>query len=488
MTGSKTYDIIIIGGGISGSLACLNLLKENRTFKIAVLEQKTEFPQKIGESSSDITTLLLQGLGIDDLLEQQTQKAGLRFIFSDHNNEAEFASPVIKGTHIGYHLNRKTFDEDLLQEVRRKGVDVYRPIELKALKCETFKNKVVFHQQETECVLESKWLIDASGSARILVKALKWKDIPIDLHTGAIMTHFHNIPKNETWDFPESDYWIKKGACNRDYSTVHFMRKNSWWWFIRINANLVSIGLVYDKNKIKIEDPETYFDLHLEQDPQLSKVTLGAERGNIKYIKSLAYVPEQLYQKGQLIIGDSCAFIDPFLSPGIELICQQSAAIAKLLTNDYHHGSFNQKDWDKYNKRFIESYMSRVKIYKNSYQFMDNFDVFSSWLKLGNLAYLGLYIFPAIKVKSRLIRPFNLNKLEHLGLDFMIWRLQKAYKRRSQHKNSISKKAYRITFSGVQTPATIKFYLIPFVFFGKWIWSYIRLELATLFLALKKSK
>ena len=143
----EIFDLIIIGGGTSATFLCLSILKIDPEFKILIIEKSETFPQKIGESVVDMTALFIESLGIQHLLEKHVQKTGVRFLFNETNSSdpskiAEFASPTFPGLIKGYHLNRSVFDEQMLDEVKGKGVVVFRPATIVAANFIDFNNEL----------------------------------------------------------------------------------------------------------------------------------------------------------------------------------------------------------------------------------------------------------------------------------------------------------------------------------------------------------
>ena len=111
----KQYDIIIIGASFTGPLMALSLINKNPTLKICLVDKDKVKDKKVGESTSDITAIYLNRLGIDEALSDQVKKTGLRFLFKNNN---EFSSPTQKSIANGYHLNRKSFDKKMIDKIK----------------------------------------------------------------------------------------------------------------------------------------------------------------------------------------------------------------------------------------------------------------------------------------------------------------------------------------------------------------------------------
>lgn len=484
------FELVIIGGGISASFLCLDILRKDPSFKILIIENSIEFPQKIGESVVDMTALILEEKGIGHLLSSQTKKSGIRFLFNerlskDRSDIAEFASPTFPGRIKAYHLDRKRLDQDLLEEVEKRGVTVFRPAEIVFFERRNELNKMHVSFLENEFYITSPWTVDASGRARVLSKLLNWKDLSIDLKTGSIMAHFKHIQPNEKWDTPENKYWDNNAIALRKYSTTHLMRPNSWWWIIRLDDITTSIGVMFDKQKIQFDSAEAYFMQLIEEDPELSRMTNGAEMISIRHIEQVPYVSEKLVEQGVALIGDSGAFLDPLFSPGLELIGQQSLWLSDLLVQEKVKGRFNQRGWEKYASTFHKAYETRLLMYRYAYGIMGSYDLFTAWTKLGNFVYLSRIVYPSVVFKAKLKMPLRFSFMERFGVNVIGPRLNRIYEKRKKQGRISVTKTNHLEYSGVRVPKDKRFVIIPFILLFKAVRGYLSLELSELFSSLQ---
>jgi len=475
------YDLIIIGGGASASFLVLQVLKKNPAFRVAILEKEESFPPKLGESIVDQTALFLKSLALEHVLEKHALKTGVRFLFNESNSKdiheiAEFASPTLPGYIKAYHLNRPVFDEDLLQTCIERGAIVYRPVQIIKTKFEPFYNELEIEVDGNQSTIHAKWCVDATGRARYFHNELGWKDLKINLNTGALMAHFTHVSLPSEWDTPRNAYWETQSIGSRAYSTTHLMRKNAWWWIIKLDEDTTSIGMVFDKNMIQFEDATAYFEDQFTTDAQLKALTKNASHGPVRHVEQIAYVSEKLFTKGQAVIGDSGAFIDPLISPGLELIGQQSIWLTELLTADLGLNGYNEKAWKKYEKTFLKAYRSRLLIYENAYGLMDSYDLFSAWLRQGNFVYFGFIVYPTVLFKSRLKHPLQFNFIERNALLYFARRFKKIHQRRAAQQRISSTSKNTIAYSGVRVPKSPRLLLMPFSLFFSAIFAYFRVE------------
>jgi flavin-dependent dehydrogenase len=477
----NNVDIIILGGGFSASILAIQLLRKQPDLKLLILEKDAEFKQKVGESTSDITALFLRRFDIDNIMGSHVQKTGLRFLFNEKKSEkvadqTEFSSPTYDGPNNGFQINRKKFDEQLLEKAISLGAEVFRPVEVLNLRHEDFNNEISFKHRNEQMEFKSKWLVDATGRARMMHKKLYWKDVDIPLHTGAVYAHFNNVQPKENWKIAPNQYWEENAVGDSSLSTIHFMREKSWWWLIKIDDTTTSIGFVFEQGAPGSDDPIKWFKEQLNADPQLASIVKNATHSEPIAIDGVAYMSEKLYDKGIALMGDSGCFIDPLVSPGMELICQQSIWLTELLSADIKTGKFQKKKWCKYERLFKRAYMHRMEIYHHGYRYMKSYDLSTNWLQLGLLAYFGIFVFMAFVFPKRLKRPFTIPVIGRFGFNYMIWRLNRIQKRRVKQKRTSKTKPNEVTYSSFYYPKGIFFFTIPMRMFFKWLGRYISLE------------
>ena len=489
----EIYDLVVIGGGASASLLSLSIFKLDPNFKVLIIETNSQFPRKIGESIVDLTAVFIKTLDIEHILEKHSVKTGVRFLFNETNSTdladiAEFASPTMPGLVRGYHLNRSLFDQQMLDEVESKGAYLYRPAKIIDSKFEEFQNELTLELAGIIKKVKSKWVVDASGRSRYIANKLNWNDRTINPNRSAIMAHFKNVASSSKWDTPRNDYWENCSIGSRAYSTTHLMRKNCWWWIIKLDEKTTSLGMVYDNTKLSFDDYENYFLETISNDSQLSSLVKGAKMETIKEVKDVAYICENLHSKGIALLGDSGAFIDPLISPGLEMIGQQSIWLAELLTKDKANCKYDARGWEKYSTVFNKAYESRLRLYKNAYNFIESKDIFSVWLMQGNYFYFSTVVYPAVVFKRFLKWPMNFNVLESAVLKFFESRLNKIHIRRIEQNRTSKTAKNAIEYSGVRVPSNILlFMLMPIYLLSKSSLAYLKLEAEELSYRLKSN-
>src|SRR5712675_2359684 len=82
------YDVVVVGGALSGAAKAILLLRERPELKVLIIERSAQFSRRVGEATVEVSTYFLcRALGLTQHLnESHLVKQGLRFWF--RNNRA----------------------------------------------------------------------------------------------------------------------------------------------------------------------------------------------------------------------------------------------------------------------------------------------------------------------------------------------------------------------------------------------------------------
>ena len=116
----KGFDVVIIGGGLSGSSTALNLSKKGYSVLIIEKEKFQDFKPCAGGMASSMQKFL--PLDITDSIESKIKNVEFRWKASDN------VIADLTGESPFWIIKREKFDQLLLDESLRNGVQVIRPV------------------------------------------------------------------------------------------------------------------------------------------------------------------------------------------------------------------------------------------------------------------------------------------------------------------------------------------------------------------------
>src|SRR6476646_2971165 len=127
------YDVVIIGGALSGGATATLLLRQNPGIRVLIVEKSARLSRRVGEATVEVSAYFMgRVLGLTQYLNEcQLVKQGLRFWFrNDEVKNLEEASELGGRYQLrlpSYQLDRATFDEEVLRRACVAGAKLLRP-------------------------------------------------------------------------------------------------------------------------------------------------------------------------------------------------------------------------------------------------------------------------------------------------------------------------------------------------------------------------
>ena len=261
----KKTEVVIIGGGPGGAASAIHLAKHG--IKSIIIEKDT-FPRfHIGESMTGECGQSVRDLGLEEEMAgiPKTTKHGV--IVYGQSGKGTFWMPVMKRDEEGQLVNNSTwqvkrgdFDRIVLDKAIKEGAEIVRGKATKALQKEdgtVCGVEVKLENGEMETI-EADLVIDASGMATFLSS------------TGVA-----GKKERGKYDRQIAIYSHVKGARRdeEDNTLIFYEKKNHWAWFIPIDEDTVSIGVVTPSDYYR-ESNEEMRDFYLREmhkiNPELS--------------------------------------------------------------------------------------------------------------------------------------------------------------------------------------------------------------------------
>lgn len=313
--GATDFEVIVAGGGPAGSTTATLLAQLGHS--VLLVERSAEPEFRIGESLMPATYNTLKRLG---LLEEMRKsrfpaKHSVQFFSGSGAASAPF---YFSETDLGeraqtWQVLRSEFDPMLRDNAGRCGVTVEVGSAVReVLFDETGRaGGVRLRNEDGERVVTSRVVVDATGQSTLLARKLSLREEESELARNvSFFTHFSGARRDPGRD---------EGAT-LIYQT---QSRRSWFWFIPLPGDLVSIGAVGSIDHMvggRTSDPQTVFDQELARCPALAERLENAQQvRTISALKDFSYRSRQLSGDGWVLVGDAFGFLDPIYSTGVFL-------------------------------------------------------------------------------------------------------------------------------------------------------------------------
>lgn len=397
---NQEYDVIVVGGALSGAASAFILLQENPGLRVLILDRRDQHKRRVGEATIEISTYFLTRiLGLTQFLnETQLTKHGLRFWFANQEAKDITDCSEIGGRYWSrvpaYLVDRATLDEEVLKRAVASGAKLIRPATVQKIALKSGGQQTVHARvNEENHVYTARWVIDASGVASLLARQEGWWRRNEEHQTATVWSRWRGVKDWESLElkkkFPQ---WAATCHGQRGSATNHLMGDGWWAWWIPLKGGDVSIGLVFDQRLL--EWPEGG---HLSERLKdfLLKHPIGAEllqnatclEGDVHWRKNLAYYSTTFAGDGFALVSDAAGFLDPFYSPGLDWLTFGVYAATNLILTERRGESYlplverTNRDFSRSYHRWFEA------IYRDKYHYLGEYDL----LKTAFLLDLGLY-------------------------------------------------------------------------------------------------
>jgi FADH2-dependent halogenase len=341
-------DVIVIGGGPAGSTAATLLAQQG--LSVTLLERE-RFPRfQIGESLLPYNNDLFARLGVTSQLEQGDYfpKYGAYFVTGDgqHGYRFRFDQRLDDPYRNSFQVKRSEFDHLLLKNAEKHGVDVRQETPVTSIDLSNPEKAVVNGE------LEARFVIDASGHGSVVGHRVAGREDVQSLRKIAFFAHYTGVPRDPGRD-----------AGN----TVIVILRDSWFWMIPITKEIMSVGLVVDRDhflRCGLE-PEALLEQTIAATPWVRARMEPANRVSQVYArKDFSFRMKQLVSTNYALIGDAAGFLDPIFSTGVFMAMKSADMVSGPVVERLRSGGMEglrayesemQRGLDKY-LLFIEHF------------------------------------------------------------------------------------------------------------------------------------
>ncbi len=416
----RPYDVVIIGGALSGAATALILKREQPNLRVLILEKSTALGRRVGEATIELSTYFLcRVLGLTQFLnETQLTKHGLRFWFTNARTKELDECSEIGGRYWSrvpaYLVDRATLDEEVLRRAGAGGAELWRPATVQNIELQPGGEQVVtVKYQDQSRSVRTRWVVDASGVAALLARQQGWWR-PNHAHpTTAVWARWRGVKDWESVELARKfPAWSAACYGQRGSATNHLMGDGWWAWWIPLKGGEVSVGVTFDQRRVQWPEggsPGQRLKDFLQQHPVGRELMADAHwvEGDVHWRKNLPFHSTTFAGDGFSLVGDAAGFLDPFYSPGLDWISFTVTATTELILAQ-QRGEPLAPRIARHNHDFGQSYARWFEaIYQDKYEYLGEFDLMrlAFLLDLG-LYYLGVASQPFKRGPSALVEPY----------------------------------------------------------------------------------
>lgn len=383
------YDVVIMGGALSGAATALMLIREHPEMRILIVEKETKFDRKVGEATTEVSgEFFHRRLGMaSHLMHEHLVKQSLRMWWAK-NSDTPFDETVEIGAkyqsrYPSYQIDRSIFDEHLLATACHEGVDLIRPgsvasVDLTPGDSARVDLEIDGQPRSVMC----RWFVDASGRKAFLAKKLGIFSKLGEHPTAALWARFRGA---KDWDSAEMRRRHRRlgstALVSRECATNHLGGFGWWCWMIPLRGGETSVGLVFDTRYFSLpagDTPGERLKAHLMSHPVGREIFADAEPviGDVRARGHLPYHSSAIAGTNWQIVGDAAGFVDPLYSPGMDYCSWTARTAFARISREYRNEDVDIAD---INARFVRSYRTWFEaLYKQKYTYIGDAQLMSA--------------------------------------------------------------------------------------------------------------
>lgn len=352
-TQNRSYDVIVIGGGPGGSATATLVAEKGHRVLLLERDQSSQF--KIGESLMPATYWTFKRLGVLGKLKGShfPKKYSVQFYSSSGKASAPFYfyrnDP--HESSVTWQVLRSEFDQMLLENVQEKGAKVQRGVSVHEVLFDGDRAVGVRAKRADGRIEEysAKVVVDSTGQSALISRKLKINTTEPKLKKASVFTHFEGGIR---------DQGIDEGAT----LILHTENKDSWFWYIPLPYDRVSVGVVGDLGYL-LQDRrradgtlshQAVFDEELAKCPALQPRIAGTKQlFPVKVTKDFSYRANCIAGNGWVLVGDAFGFLDPVYSSGLFLALKSGEMAADTINEAFEKEDFSAEQLGGFGADFV---------------------------------------------------------------------------------------------------------------------------------------
>ncbi|EYF01033.1 tryptophan 7-halogenase [Chondromyces apiculatus] len=325
----ESFDVIVLGGGPAGST--VSTFTAMAGHRVLLLEREHLPRHQIGESLLPATIHgICPMLGVKEEVERAgfPRKNGGTFRWGKSPTPWTFRFTKQPNDPYGYayQVERAKFDDMLLRNAQRKGVDVREGHEVLGLLYEGERVVGVRFRDPggKERTARARYVADTSGHKSHVAPTVGQR---------VFSKFFQNVALYGYYEHG------KRLPAPNSGNILCAAFPSGWFWYIPLSDTLTSVGAVVAKEsagRIR-ESMDDAMRSYIDECPIIREYLAGATRvtegiyGEYRIRKDYSYCNTRFWAPGVVLVGDAACFIDPVFSSGVHLATYSAMLAARSI-------------------------------------------------------------------------------------------------------------------------------------------------------------
>ena len=406
MEKATTFDVAVVGAGLSGSILGAILARQGHT--VLLLDAKEHPKFALGEATTPQTGLMMRAIAarydvpevgacstFDGMHQYVTSHGGIKsnfgFVYQQPGlpqNPQQVTQNIIPHLLVGYdsHWYRQDIDAYLLNIAIRYGAVARQNTRIEDITIDEEQVAIRTDRGET---YSARYIVDSSGFKSVLANKFQLRESPcrFETHSRSLFNHFvgvkpyDNFGATEAWGVPQP--W--------NAGTMHHLFPGGWMWVIPFNNNpesnslLCSVGVSLDPRVFPKTDltPQQEFNSILDRFPDVAQQFVNAKPVR-EWVSTdrLQYSSSRSVGDRFCLTAQAAGTIDALFSRGMSNTMDGLYLLADLLLEALGDGDFSAERFAPLEKLQQRQLDYNDQLVRCSYTAFSDFTLWNAWYRV----------------------------------------------------------------------------------------------------------